>query len=120
MRYSQNQVITNGDMSTNLVSETIPLDQVFGYSIQAVYTTSGTLGGILRLECSNDHTEDNEKNVIVPGTWSVVSNSAVTLTGAGNFLWNVESVNYLWARLTYTKVMGDSGVLNATCVTKGF
>jgi len=120
MRYSQNPVITNGNMSGALVSETIPLDQVFGYSIQAVYTTAGTLGGVLRLECSNNHTEDNEKNVVVPGTWSVVTSSPVTLTGAGNYMWNVESVNYLWARVTYTPAMGDSGTLNVVCVTKGF
>lgn len=120
MRYSQNQIVLNGNMASNVISETIPLDQVFGYSIQAVYTTGGTLGGVLRLECSNDHVEDNEKNVVVPGTWSVISSSAITLTGAGNYLWNVESVNYLWARLTYSHVIGDSGTLNATCVTKGF
>jgi hypothetical protein len=120
MRYNQDPVITNGDMSANIVSETIPLDQVFGYSVQAVYTTAGTLGGVLQLECSNDHREDNEKNVIVPGTWSIVSNSPVTVSGAGNTMWNIESVNYLWARVTYTAAMGDSGTLNATCVTKGF
>lgn len=120
MRFNQDPIVVNGNMSANIVSETIPLDQVFGYSIQAVYTTSGTLGGVLQLECSNNHQEDNEKNIIVPGTWSVVSSSNITLTGAGNMMWNTESVNYLWARLTYTAAGGDSGTLNATCVTKGF
>jgi hypothetical protein len=47
MRYSQNPVITNGNMSGDLVGETIPLDQVLGYSIQAVYTPAGTFDGIL-------------------------------------------------------------------------
>ncbi len=107
-------------MSTAITSDTIPLDQVFGYSVQAVYTTGGVLGGTLKLECSNDHVEDNEGNVVVPGTWSVVANSPVTIAGAGNTMWNVESVNYLWARLTYTPNLGDTGTLNATCVTKGF
>lgn len=120
MRYNQDPIVINGNMANSIVSEVIPLDQVFGFSVQAVYTTAGVLGGTLQLECSNDHRQDNEGNVTAVGTWSVVSNSPVNLAGAGNTMWNLESVNYLWARLTYTPAMGDSGTLNATCVTKGF
>lgn len=120
MRFAPINIVENGDMSTAITSETVPLDQVFGYSVQAVYTTVGTLGGTLQLECSNDHEEDNEKNVIVPGTWTVIANSPVVLAGAGDFTWNVTSANYLWVRLTYTPLITDSGVLNVSCVTKGF
>jgi len=120
MRFAPIEIVVNGDMSAGIVSETVPLDQVFGYSVQAVYTTAGTLAGVLQLECSNDHEEDNERNVIVPGTWTPIANSAVTLTGAGNYVWNVTSSNYLWFRLTYVPALSDSGVLNVSCVTKGF
>lgn len=120
MRYNQDPIVTNGNMANAITSQTISLDQVFGYSVQAVYTTSGTLGGVLKVECSNTHREDNEGNIIVPGTWTVVANSPVTITGAGDTVWNLESANYLWARVTYTPAMGDSGTLNVTCVTKGF
>lgn len=120
MRYAPIEIVVNGDMSSAITSETVPLDQVFGLSVQAVFTTSGTLGGTLQLECSNDHVEDNEKNVIVPGTWTVIANSPLTISGAGDMVWNVAAVNFLWLRLTYAPAMGDSGTLNATCVTKGF
>lgn len=120
MRFAPIDIVVNGDMSSSITSTTVPLDQVFGYSVQAVYTTSGALLGVLQLECSNDHEEDNEKNVIVPGTWTPIANSNVTLAGAGNYVWNVTSSNYLWFRLTYTPAPLDSGVLNVSCVTKGF
>jgi len=120
MRYAPIDIVVNGDMSQPIVSETVPLDQVFGYAVQAVYTTAGALGGTLALECSCDHKEDNEKNVIVPGTWTVITNSPEVIAGAGNFVWNVMSPNYLWLRLTYTPAVGDTGSLNASCVTKGF
>ena len=120
MRYAPIEIVVNGDMSGSITSETVPLDQVFGYAVQAVYTTAGTLGGVLQLEASCDHEEDNEKNVIVAGTWTPVANSQVTLSGAGDYVWNVANPNYLWFRLTYTPAMGDSGTLEVTCVTKGF
>lgn len=120
MRYSQDKIVTNGNMASSITSETVPLDQVFGYSIQAVYTTAGTLAGVLELQASSNHQEDNEKNVIVAGNWVTISGTPVTLTGAGSFIWNVQDPNYLWVRLVYTPGVGDSGTLNATVNTKGF
>ena len=120
MRYNQDPIVTNGDMSLPIVSDTIPLDQVYGYAIQAVYTTAGALGGVLEVQASSNHQEDNEKNVLVAGDWVTVKNSPVTLNGAGSFMWNITDPNYLWARLVYTPAIGDSGVLNATVTTKGF
>jgi len=120
MRYSQDPILVNGNMSGALESETVPLDQVFGYSIQAVYTTSGTLGGVLQLQASSNHQEDNEKNVIVAGDWVTIASSAVTISGAGTFMWNVQEPNYLWVKLVYTPAVSDTGVLNATVNTKGY
>lgn len=120
MRYAPIEIVVNGDMAAGIVSETVPLDQVFGFAIQAVYTTAGTLTGTLSLEASCDHEEDNERNVIVPGTWTEIANSPVVLAGAGNYVWNVASPNYLWVRLVWVPGAMDSGNLNVTCVTKGF
>jgi len=120
MRYNQDPIVVNGDMSASITSETIPLDQVFGYSIQAVYTTAGTLGGVLELQASCNHYEDNEKNVVVAGDWVTIANSPVTITGAGSYIWNIQDSNYLWARLVYTPAVSDSGSLNATVTSKGF
>lgn len=117
MRYAPIDIVVAGDMSANITSETVPLDQVFGLSVQAVYATAGTLAGVLSLEGSNTHQEDNEKNVLVPGTWTTIS--SVTLAGSGDTLWNVENSNYLWLRVTYTADLADTGTLKVVCVTKG-
>lgn len=107
-------------MAVAITSRVVPLDQVFGYSVQADYATGGTLGGVLALQASVDHAEDNEGNVIRAGNWVTITDSPVTLTGAGSFIWNITSSNYLFFRLIYTPTGGDSGTLNAFCVTKGF
>lgn len=120
MRFAPIEIVVNGNMSGSLTSETVPLDQVFGFAVQAVYTTSGTLNGTLSLQASCNHEEDNERNVIVPGTWTEIANSAVSLTGAGNYVWNVANPNYLWVRLVWVPGAMNSGNLNVTCVTKGF
>lgn len=117
MRYAPIDIVVNGNMASAITSETVPLDQVFGLSVQAVYTTGGTLGGVLSLEGSNTHSEDNEKNILNAGTWTTIS--SVTLSGGGNTLWNVENSNYLWLRVTYAPAGGDAGTLNVVCVTKG-
>ena len=117
MRYAPIEIVANGNMANAITSETVPLDQVFGLSVQAVYTTAGTLAGALAIQGSNTHSEDNEKNVINAGTWTTIN--SVTLAGSGNTLWNVENSNYLWLRLIYTPAVSDSGVLNVVCVTKG-
>lgn len=117
MRFAPIEIVVNGNMANAITSETVPLDQVFGLSVQAVYTTTGTLGGVVSLQGSNTHQEDNEKNVLNAGTWTTIS--SVTLSGAGNTLWNVENSNYLWLRVVYAPAMGDSGTLNTVCVTKG-
>ena len=117
MRYAPIDIVEAGNMASSITSETVPLDQVFGLSVQAVYTTGGTLAGVLSLQGSNTHEEDNEKNVLVPGTWTTIS--SVTLSGGGDTLWNVENSNYLWLRVVYAPAGGDSGTLNVVCVTKG-
>lgn len=120
MRYAPIQIVSAQSMAVAITSETIPLNQVFGYSVQANYATSGTLGGTLALQASDDHQEDNEKNVTRAGNWVTIEDSPVVLTGAGSFIWNVMNPNYLWFRLIYTPTGGDSGTLNAFATTKGF
>lgn len=100
-------------MAANITSRAINLDQVFAYSIQAVYTTSGTLGGTFTLEASVDHSEDINGNTLVAGNWVTIEDSDETISGAGTFIWNVSNANYPFVRLVYTKAMGDTGTLNA-------
>lgn len=111
MRVARVKLVTDGDMSADITSSTQQLDQAFGYSIQAVYSTSGALGGVLKLQASVDH-QEVPFGLPVTGNWVDVSSSSVTLTGSGSFVWNVTDVMYPWVRVVYTHAGGDSGTLN--------
>ncbi len=120
MRYAPIQIVTAASMAADITSAIIPIDQVFGYAIQAVYTTSGSLGGVLALQASVDHQQDLNGNVTRAGNFTTITDSPVTLTGAGNYVWNVTSGMYLYVKLIYTHTGGDAGTLNAYALTKGF
>ena len=49
------QLAKNADMSTTVTSNTQQVYMQFGYAVQADYTTSGTLAGVLKLQASVDH-----------------------------------------------------------------
>lgn len=112
-------IVVAGNMASDIVSSVVKLDQMWGYMIQAVFTTSGTLGGILSLEASVSHEEDPEGNVIVAGTWDTVQDSPHLLTAGGSFTWDMTRTSAPYVRLRYTAAGGDSGTLNAFQCIKG-
>lgn len=112
-------IVVSGNMAVDVVSSITRLDQMWGYMVQAIFTTSGTLGGVLSLETSVSHEEDPEGNVIVAGTWDTVDNSSELLTGAGSFTWDITKSQAPYMRLRYTHTGGDSGALNAFACIKG-
>lgn len=107
-------------MSADIVSAAQQLNQSFGYALQAVFTTSGTLAGTLSLQCSTDHKVDLNGNITNAGHWDVISYSEITLTAAGSHTWNVSSPMYPFVRLVYTHHSGDTGVLNAQLFERAF
>lgn len=99
-------LVVNGDMSSNINSNVMPVVQGQIGAIQAIWT--GTPTGTLKLQISND--------MIV---WTDYSGSSVSLTGsAGNFLWNLLSMGYNYIQLIYT-ASSSTGTLNATSSYKG-
>lgn len=100
------QIITNGDMSSNIISLSTNLDEAASYSIQAVFT--GTPVGVLMLEGTNDvpTTDTNLTN------WTIITDSESDVLEAGSYLINVEFPVYSYVRLVYTRTSG-SGTLNA-------
>lgn len=95
-------------MTGNITSTpVIPLNQSFGYSVQASWT--GTPTGTLKLQCSNDNTN-----------WTDITASIQALAGsAGNYEWNVVMPMYLYAQLVYV-FTSSTGTLTATAVVKAF
>lgn len=107
-------------MSGDIVSQVQQLNQAFGYSIQANYTTLGSLGGTLAIQASVDHQTDINDNVIVAGNWVTITNTPQVISGAGSFVWNFTSSMYPFVRLIYTAFPGDVGTLNALLFERAF
>lgn len=103
-----------------ITSDAIPVDQLWGFAIQAVWT--GTPNGQLKLQASCDaplragQVSDGDSNVT---NWVDVSDSFYTVSGtAGNYMWNFASVGFRFVRLSYTNVSG-TGELSAVLCAKG-
>lgn len=120
MRFAPIQILTNGDLSADVYSEIIDLNQIFSYSIQAVWTGSSA-AGTLKLQVSDDmagyYGQSNSTSFVV--NWSDYTGSSTTVSGPGNFLWNVTDVGYRWVRLAFIASGGSSGSINATYSGKG-
>lgn len=122
MRAPVKQFLSAGDMSADITSNPILLDQDFAYAIQAIYTTVGSLGGSLSLQASLNYNPGTPQSggAKNDGDWTTITDSPETISGAGNFIWNVTSSNYQAVRLVYTATGGDTGTLSAFYKTRGF
>lgn len=109
MRITKDTLLAAGDISGDLTSSSQQLDQIFGFSIQAIFTTSGSLGGILKLQASLDGVNFDD-----------IANTSQTLSAAGSYTWNLADTNFPWVRVVYTHHSGDSGVLTVLFFGRGF
>jgi hypothetical protein len=118
MRFTPSILILNASMNQNLFSNGIDLNQVYTFSIQAVWTGS-TAAGSLFLQISDDIVPEEQPfsnpsaNVV---NWSTYTGSSTPVAGPGNFLWNVVTSGFRWVRLAYTFT---SGTGNLTAVYSG-
>lgn len=103
-------------MNQNLTSNAVPVVNMEGYSIQAVYTASPN--GILALQASSDPFKyaTASPQPPVPMNWTTITNSPQTVTAAGVFIWNVEFVYYNYVRLIYTDLSGGTSTATLTAV----
>ncbi len=107
-------IMTNVSMSVSQTSIGLDLNQIHLASIQAVW--SGTLAsGSLSLEVSNDVVLPSQSgnpaaNVV---NWTTYTGSATTVSGSGDFLYNLLDSGYRWIRLKYTSLSG-TGTINAS------
>lgn len=110
-------------LSANRTGITIPLYQIFGYSIQVVYT--GTPTGTFKLQASDDPIPQNAMpttGVYSATNFTDVPNSSQAVSAAGNVMWNISDVMYNYVRVVYTD--GSSGsstavITSAICNLKG-
>jgi hypothetical protein len=112
MRFANEKAVVNADMSSSFASPPIMLDQVVGYSFQAVFT--GSPVGTFKIQCSND----DVKLASQVSNWSDIASSSKSIATAGDIFWNIDNAFYKWTRLVYTAAVG-SGTCNVSFVSKG-
>lgn len=102
----------SGDSSGDLAFGFGPngdLSQIYGYSIQAIYT-NGAPAGTLVLQASNDGIN-----------FCDIAGTSFVVTGTGNFLWNVTNSNYLYVQMAWTPDGGGStGTMQSLAYIRGF
>lgn len=119
MRFAPVPLLTNGSMAGNLNSNGEEVNQIFNYSIQAVF--SGAPVGTFKLQVSCDDVpvglngQDPAINVV---NWVDYTGSSAAIAAAGNFMWIVADCGYKWVRLVYTRTSG-TGTLNVEYNGKG-
>lgn len=120
MDVANKRLFTSTVMNANLTSEAIPLPNIYGFAIQAVFT--GTPTGTFKLQASSDPFKyANAAQPQVPTNWTDIADSSAPVSAAGNYMWNFNGCFFEFVRLVYTD--GSSGastaVLNATINLKG-
>lgn len=116
-------LLTNAAMTgtSTVVSAPIPLDQIFGYAVQAVWTgtPNGTL--ILQASCDVPATQPQTSNggPYSITNWTPIDGASTTIAGSsGNFMFNVDGAYYRWVQLSYTNT-SSTGSLSALMFVKG-
>ncbi len=106
--------------TTTITSDPLPLDQIFGFAVQASWT--GTPEGVFSLQASSQSPMGSQVGSGGPDPitlWDTIAGSAASAVGSsGSFMWNVNTAFYRYVRLVYTNTTG-TGLLSAIVSVKG-
>lgn len=122
MRKALDRVLSAQSLASTVTGPACGLDQDFGYSIQAIYSTAGTLAGTFKLQASLNYNPGTPQSggAYNAGDWADIDGSSVLISGAGTWIWEDAQAMYPWVRLVYTAAGGDSGSLTQYFFTRGF
>jgi hypothetical protein len=101
-----------------ITTEAVPLDHIYGYSVQLVWT--GTPVGTFTLEASNDSPGTGvQPGNWTPTNWDAISGASKAAGGAaGSHMWDITVAMYKWVRIKYVGT-GSSGTVTARINIKG-
>lgn len=115
MRVNNYQFLPAHSGASSFNSNAYSLNQVYGFSIQALIT--GTLVGSAKLQVSCDPNTQSDPSY-QPTNWTDYFASPMAVNAAGTLTWNVSYSWYNWVRLVYTATSG-TGNISANINTKG-
>lgn len=114
MQISNDVILVDGDMSGDLVSAPIAVNQLYGVTISSTWT--GSPVGVLRLQLSCYKTKNILGADIDPNSWVNYDGTEidvnVNVNGQQAFAWIDPAASHSWLRLVY-KATSGTGVLNA-------
>lgn len=107
--------------TTVITSNPFPLDQIYGFAIQAYWT--GSPIGSFKLQASSDApgktTQTSNGGPDIVTNWTDIDNSTTAAAGSpGNYMWNFNGCFFRYVRLVYTNASGV-GSLSAEICEKG-
>ena len=112
MKFANEKILVAADMSASFSSDPILLDQIYGFSFQAVFT--GSPNGTFKLQCSNDDVKLSSE----VSQWSDVGSTSQAISAAGDLFYNIDAAHYKWVRIVYTRSSG-SGSCDVVYFAKG-
>lgn len=111
-------VITNGDMSADIISAVtvIQTNSMVSYDIS---WTGSTPIGVMEVQVSNTYSQNADGSVRNAGNWTSITLSATTdVTGnTGNGAIDIDATAFYAIRLKYTRTSG-TGTMQATIAGK--
>jgi hypothetical protein len=111
MKVANDKIVDAGSMGADITSDAVLIDQLYGFSLQSIYT--GSPVGDLIFQVSND-------DVTIPSqvvNWNNLA-SAVAIAAVGTNLQNFIGTNYKWLRVFFDRTSG-TGSLTVTLCGKG-
>ena len=112
MRSVTDKILDSQPMGSSFESEAIFLDQIYGFSFQAIY--SGTPNGTFVLQASNQDVSFGKAVT----EWTDISGSSYAVTSSGSTIWNYNGAFFRWVRVKYIYNSG-SGSCSVTFTSKG-
>lgn len=94
------KLILSGSFTTDQTSQSVPIDQMFGYAIQAKYSGTAPVG-VLTIQGTND----DASNPLVTPTWSD-EQPPIAITAAGDTMINFQGRFYRFFRVKLTVTSG--------------
>lgn len=113
MQTANKIIVNNVQMNSNINSEAIPLPNIYGFAVQAVYT--GTPTGTIKLQASVDAFKyASDINPQVPTNWNDIDNSSLIVSSAGIYTINFIGSFYTFFRFVYTDASGGTSTARVT------